>query len=145
MALTPRTVTLPTIPASRLRWGVIAIGLVVFFWLRLEDNGVAVAVVMALLLTALALAAWLWPRIAGRPLSARALVTLLALTGAGLGLLTAPSAALLMLLKNGFHGHLYPDYPAGLIAATLARAPAGAVAGALLGIAAALLLWTRTR
>ncbi len=120
-------------------------GLAVFLWLRLEDHGVVVAVLMGLLVTTLALAAWLWPRIAGQPLPAKRLVISLGLTGALAGLFTALAAALLMLLKNGFHGHLYPDYAAPLIAETLARAPAWALAGALLGLGAALLIQSRAR
>jgi hypothetical protein len=134
--------TLPPIPRLWRRWALIGGGLAVFLWLRLEDHGVATALLMGLLLTALALVWGVWPRLAGRALSARRLLLSLALTGAAGGLLTALFSALLMLLKNGFHGHLYPDYPLTLIEGTLARAPAWALAGALLGAGAALLLLT---
>jgi hypothetical protein len=132
--------TLPPIPRLWRRWALIGGGLAVFFWLRLEDHGVGTALLMGMLLSALTLAWAAWPRLAERTLSARQLVLSLAFTGAVGGLLTALFGALLMLLKNGFHGHLYPDYPIVLIEGTLTRAPAWALAGAFLGAGAALLL-----
>lgn len=138
-------ITLPAIPRAWLRWAIIAGGLTVFFWLRLEDHGVLTAVLMGLVLTVLALASGWWPRSAGKALSPVRLALFMAVTGAAAGLFTALASALLMLLKNGFHGHLYPDYPAPLIGEIIARAPAWALAGALAGIAAALLLLARRR
>jgi predicted lysophospholipase L1 biosynthesis ABC-type transport system permease subunit len=138
-------IRLAPIPAHWRRLALIGGGLLVFFWLRLEDHGVLVALLMGLVVAGLALAFWLWPRLAGRPWQSPVLVLALGLAGMALGLLTALSAALLMLLKNGFHGHLNPDYPAGLIGDTLARAPAWGLAGALLGVSVALLLLARNR
>lgn len=138
-------ITLPAIPRAWLRWAIIAGGMTVFFWLRLEDYGVLTAALMGLALAALASAAWLWPRIARRALTPVRLLLSMAAAGAAAGLLTALFSALLMLLKDGFHGHLYPDYPATLIAGTVARAPAWALAGALIGVAAAQLLLARRR
>lgn len=136
--MNPSTVTLPRLSRRWQRLILIGGGLTVFLWLRLEDHGVATAVTMGLLVATLALTGWLWPRLAGRLFRPGQLALAAVLTGAGLGLLTAFSAAALMLLKTGFHGHLNPDYPAGVMAGTLARAPAWALAGGLLGLAAAL-------
>ncbi|KXK20119.1 MAG: hypothetical protein UZ15_CFX003001838 [Chloroflexi bacterium OLB15] len=47
---------------------------------------------------------------------------------------TAASAALLMLIKNGLHGHLFPDFPFGMIAGVLALAPIWAIGGGLVGL-----------
>jgi hypothetical protein len=44
-----------------------------------------------------------------------------------------------MLLKSAAHAHTYPDYPLPLLGATLARSPAWATAGALIGLGSALL------
>lgn len=141
----PVALTLPSIPSLWRRLALIGGGLAVFFWLRLEDHGVVTALIMAVIVSALALAFWLWPRLAARTWTPPTLILAAALTGGLFGLLTAVSAALLMLLKNGFHGHLNPDYPAGILLDTLARAPAWALAGALLGLAVAFVLVTRTR
>lgn len=142
--MNPPAVTLPCIPRRWQRLIVIGGGLAVFLWLRLEDHGVVPAIIMGLILAGLALIAWLWPRLANRPLKPGRLVLLVALSGVGLGLLTALAAAFLMLLKNGFHGHLNPDYPAGVILDTLVRAPIWALAGGLLA-AALTLVWLAAR
>jgi presenilin-like A22 family membrane protease len=49
-----------------------------------------------------------------------------------------------MLIKNGLHAHLFPDYPFGLIASVIARAPAWALAGSLAGLAL-MLVWAAKR
>lgn len=142
--MNPPAVTLPRIPRRWQRLIVIGGGLTVFLWLRLEDHGVVPAIIMGLILAGLALIVWLWPRLANRPLNPGRFVLLAALSGAGLGLLTALAAAFLMLLKNGFHGHLNPDYPAGVMLDTLARAPGWVLAGGLLAAALAL-IWLAAR
>lgn len=142
--MNPPAVTLPRIPRRWQRLIVIGGGLAVFLWLRLEDHGVVPAIIMGLILAGLALIVWLWPRLANRPLKPGRLVLLAALSGVELGLLTALAAAFLMLLKNGFHGHLNPDYPAGVILDTLVRAPIWALAGGLLAAALAL-VWLAAR
>lgn len=142
--MNPPAVTLPRIPRRWQRLIVIGGGLAVFLWLRLEDHGVVPAIIMGLILAGLALIVWLWPRLANRPLNPGRLVLLAALSGVGLGLLTALAAAFLMLLKNGFHGHLNPDYPAGVMLDTLVRAPLWALAGGLLAAALAL-VWLAAR
>lgn len=57
-----------------------------------------------------------------------------ALVGAIVGLGTAFAAALLMLVKTGWHAHIFPDYPLGMILDVLRRAPAWALAGGLIGL-----------
>jgi hypothetical protein len=114
--------------SPRDRWALLAGSVVVFVWLRLEMNDPASAAVLgwgcaAALAYAFArhtpgLLAW------GAP-------AFFAL-GALCGLAASACTAALMLLKNGSHGHLFPDYPFSLIMAMLERAPAWAIAGALL-------------
>lgn len=58
----------------------------------------------------------------------------LAMIGAIVGLGTAFAAGLLMLVKTGWHAHIFPDYPLGMILDTLRRAPAWAAAGGLFGL-----------
>ena len=132
------TVTLPSIPRRWQRLTTISGGLAVFLWLRLEDHGVVSALIMGLVVAVLIVINGLWPRMVGRSRKPREVIVLAAACGAGLGLMTALASAVLMLLKNGSHGHINPDYPAGLMLDTLARAPVWALAGALLAIAVAL-------
>jgi hypothetical protein len=49
--------------------------------------------------------------------------------------------ALLMLIKDGLHAHLFPDYPFGMIVDILGRAPLWALAGILAGIGLLLAWW----
>ncbi len=143
--MTRASVHLPAIVPRWRRAMVLAGGLAVFFWLRLEDHGVATAILMGLISTALAGMVWVWPHLSRREWGPRGLLVTMGLTGAAAGAASALATAGLMLLKNGFHGHLNPDYPAGLLLDTLSRAPAWALAGALLGIGAALLSLARAR
>ncbi len=53
--------------------------------------------------------------------------------------------AALMLIKNGLHAHLFPDYPFGMIAEILTRAPVWALAGIFAGVGALLARWTVKR
>jgi hypothetical protein len=62
------------------------------------------------------------------------------LSGGAIGGGGAVTAAAAMLLKNGLHGHIFPDYPFGVIAEMLLRAPVWMAAGALTALA--LLLFT---
>jgi hypothetical protein len=50
-----------------------------------------------------------------------------------------------MLVKNGLHSHLFPDYPFGLIVDLLARAPLWALAGMFAGIGLLLAKWAVQR
>lgn len=65
--------------------------------------------------------------------------------GVLLGVGTACIAALLMLLKTGWHAHIFPDFPFGMILDTLGRAPAWAMAGALVGLGLALIAVAKQR
>jgi hypothetical protein len=71
-------------------------------------------------------------------IAARALPLAGALLGAALGLAAALTAATLMFFKNALHAHVFLDYPPALIGAMLARGPVWLLAGALLGLGAAL-------
>lgn len=123
----------------RLRWAYIGCGLAVFAWLAPEDNAVLPPVLLGALTATLATLAWALRRWGGQVLSARFLLMLM--TGLGLlaGLGTSVITAALMLLKNAQHGHIFPDYPLGLVGAILARAPLWALGGALAGLGSALI------
>ncbi len=56
------------------------------------------------------------------------------MTGLGGSVATAG----LMFFKNARHAHVFPDYPAGMLLATLERAPMWAAAGGLIGLSVGL-------
>lgn len=106
-------------------------GLSAFIWLRLEDNAVWSAALIGLLISALFTLSAIG--VSRNPL-------ILILSGGMIGVGGAVTAAAAMLLKNGLHGHVFPDYPFGVIAEMLLRAPIWMAAGALSALA--LLLFT---
>jgi hypothetical protein len=101
-------------------------GIGIFIWLRLEDNAVWSAALIGLLVSAL-----LTLKLIG--LSRNPFVFIL--WGGVVGGGGAVIASILMLLKNGLHGHVFPDYPFGVIAEMLLRAPVWMGAGALAALA----------
>lgn len=99
-------------------------------WLQLEDNHVGPVVLLGAAGAALLAFHWLHARVDFRRSGGRVWLEA-ALSGALVGLLAAVVTALLMVLKAGMHGHVFPDYPPGQILALLARAPTWTLAGAL--------------
>ena len=125
-------------------------GIAVLLWSGMEDSD---ALLVTLLGALLATAAWMTlltsPRLGqilargGRPRQA-------VLAGALIGALASVSTPLLMLFKDLRHAHVYPDYPVGMMLATLERMPAWALAGGLAGFGIGLLLklgagWRKSR
>lgn len=115
-------------------------GAVVLLWLRIEEPAVAPAVLIGWGVSGWLIADWVLRRFGGQRLAATGWCALLSLTGSAIGLGAALAAAGLMLLKNGLHGHIVPDFPFGVIAETLARMPAWGIAGLLAGLGLALAL-----
>lgn len=103
----------------------------VLFWLQLEDNHVLPVVLLGTAGAGLLTVYWLRGRV---DLWQRGLRGWLAvgLSGMVWGVAAAAVTALLMVMKAGMHGHVFPDYPPGQILAVLALAPTWALAGALL-------------
>jgi hypothetical protein len=130
----------PTIRLAHLRVIVLLGGAIVFFWLSLEDDRALSAALMGAGSMALVLIGWLSPSVMGRTLHGKSLWLALIALGALFGAGSAAFAAALMLLKNGLHAHLYPDYPFEMILAMLARAPAWGLAGMLSGAALAMMI-----
>lgn len=103
---------------------------VTLVWLQLEDNQVTPVVLLGVAGAALLAFHWLAARLDFARSGVRPWLEA-ALSGALVGLLAAVVTALLMVLKAGMHGHVFPDYPPGQILALLARAPTWTLAGAL--------------
>lgn len=136
--------TLPRLARRWRRLGVIVYGASALLWLQLEDNGaLAVSLFGAALALLLALL-WLSDHAGGTTHTAHLVLVGALLLGAVIGLGAALATAVLMLLKTGLHSHLFPDYPPGMILATLERAPVWMLAGALSG-AGVVLAWLALR
>lgn len=119
-------------------------GAALFMWLSVEDNTIAPAVIAGLVLSLVTAYAWINNNLGGKTLSLRSVISGAALLGAVIGLGTAAAASGLMLLKNGMHSHVFPDYPFGVIVEILQRAPLWALAGGLAGFGLAL-AWSALR
>ncbi|MBC8097987.1 MAG: hypothetical protein H7Y11_00965 [Armatimonadetes bacterium] len=130
---------LPAYPAA-LRWLMILCGIAIFIWLSPEDNSVLPVVLLSAVVTAVSMTHGVLRRWGGQTIAARYSWVLLPLWGAVLGGGTSLLTAVLMVLKDARHAHLYPDYPLTLITGMLARAPIWAVAGALAAFGVRLVL-----
>lgn len=122
------------------------------FWLPLED--VHSLTVQGFAAWFCWLAAWRWGPTASikivraekmaRPTMSWLIRTSLALAeGVFFGLLVAPLAVLLMLLKSGLHGHPSPDFSLEQVQEVLWRVPLWCLVGALLKLGTSLLKMAR--
>ena len=126
--------------AVRLRRGLwVTIGVVLFFWIGYEDRTTVTPILIGGLI-AVALSFNLAQRIRpGKSPGLRIRVGACTLTGLISGALAMPLAALCMLVKVSLHSHVPPEYSAIQVLAVLERFPVWAGAGALTGLAAALM------
>lgn len=115
----------------RMAWGVF--GAAYFLWLGVEDRSALLVFALGALLSAgLYLEGWSrWVR-GGR---GRSRLLRAAALGLALGASVAPFAAVLMLMKVSLHSHAQPDFSGEQVLGALARTPAWAAAGLLLGTA----------
>ena len=139
----PETDLTLTIPKRRgkLRLGALGYGVLLFIWSSIEDNSVLPVALLGGGLALILLALWITGRFGGRAFAGRSALLAAALAGAAAGLAAALAVALLMLIKDGLHAHLFPDYPFGMIVDILARAPLWALAGIFAGIGGLLAWW----
>lgn len=138
--LTDHTFTVPAY-SGRLRLIALAYGAVLLFWSSLEDNSVLPVALLGGGLALLALSLWLTQRYGGRTFAGRTALLGAVLAGAAFGLAASLAVAVLMLIKDGLHSHLFPDYPFGMIVDILTRAPLWALAGSFAGIGLLLAWW----
>jgi MFS superfamily sulfate permease-like transporter len=125
--------TFPVYRRLRARLIGLVCGVAVFLWLRIEDQNVLFAVLCGISLAVASLGIYAWKLTSGRRYPAQTALIGGVLFGGLCGLASALVTAILMLLKNGFHAHLFPDFPFGMISDMLLRAPIWALAGALIG------------
>lgn len=131
-------------PGRRARWAAILTGLSVFLWLGPEDNHVWSAALMGALVSFVVLAHWVMGRFGGQTLQPRQIILWAGVFGSLAGLGASVLTALLMVLKDVRHAHIFPDYPPGLLLAMLSRAPFWALAGGLIGLSVGL-AWRAVR
>lgn len=135
------TLTIPK-RSTRLRLIALGYGGGLLLWSSLEDNNVLPAALLGGGLALLALALWLTgASFGGKMLAGRRAILAVALFGAAAGFGAALATAALMLLKDGLHAHLFPDYPFGMIIDILARAPLWALATGLASVGGLLAWW----
>jgi len=134
-------VTVPPLPP---RFTLIALcfGGILFSWLSLEDSSVLPASLIGAGVAILMALRWVFVRFGGRTLAFSTALLGAILAGMVIGASAAVLTAALMLFKNGMHAHVFPDFPGGLILDMIVRAPAWAVAGALVGAGVALMINT---
>ncbi len=123
----------------KLTLGAAGCGLLILLWLGTEDSRVGTVTILGAGLALIGAALLVVRHLSGRGLTQRQVLAGSILLGAGVGASSAPAALLLMLLKSAVHAHSYPDFSPAIMGGTLARLPAWALAGALLGLSAGLL------
>lgn len=131
--------------ARRLRrWGLPISGAAIFVWLRVEDNHLLPVVLLGWMSAVVLAGSWALTVAASfrwEVLPPSLALPLGALAGAGTGLGAALITPVLMLLKNGLHAHLFPDFPFGVITGVLVLAPAWLFSGMLIGAGLVLVIW----
>lgn len=121
----------PLLPRRERRILTFAGGAALFLWLSVEDNTVLPAALAGVSVSVVGFILWLDRRLSGATARFRLIVLASPFVGAGMGVGGAALTAALMLVKNGMHGHIFPDYPFGIMRDMLSRAPGWAVVGAL--------------
>ena len=119
-------------PVSRLL--MVMAGMVILGWSGLEDKDVVAVTALGWTLAGLTVMIGLMSRFGGRTLGTDSLHKPAALVGSAVGALASLMTVLLMLFKNLLHGHVYPDYPPGLMLGILERLLAWGLAGGLAGL-----------
>jgi hypothetical protein len=115
-------------------------GAFVFVWLGTEEDSVALVSLLGLGIAMLATIHGLF-RLSGRTFTARVWIVAAVALGALIGAGAIAGTILLMIMKTSMHSHIFPDYPFPLISGIFERLPAWAAAGALVGLAAALVIY----
>lgn len=117
-------------------------GVILMIWMSSENTNMILTSLLGLGITIVVGSLSILKRFGGRSVQLRiwfpGLIGLGTLMGAGTTLMTF----VLMVFKNGQHGHLVPDFPGTMVVDLLARLPSWTLAGGLLGTATALFIIT---
>ena len=111
-------------PSSLKTWRSVAfgLGLLILFWLPIEDQSILVPVLLAVAVVVVAVG-FARLKYALRP----------PIAGFLGGLIVSPITLLVMVFKTGLHGHGTPDFTAQQIIQVIQLAPVWTLAGGLLG------------
>ncbi len=138
--LTSTAFRVPTL-SNRLRLTALGYGGILLIWSSLEDNTMLPVALLGGGLALLGMILWITRNYGGASFTRRLALLAASLVGAATGLAASLATALLMLIKDGLHSHVFPDYPFGMLVDTLTRAPLWALAGILAGIGLLLAWW----
>jgi hypothetical protein len=115
-------------------------GAFVFVWLGTEEDSVWLVSLLGLGISLLATAHAIF-RLSGRTFPPRVWIMAAVALGALIGAGAVAGTILLMLMKTSMHSHIFPDYSFPLISGIFERLPTWILAGALFGLASALLIY----
>lgn len=121
-------------PGPRSRMLAVGYGIILFFWLSIEDTALWPVIVLGTGAAVLISVLLILDKMGGRWLPAHRVPPGLSLAGAISGLGAGLAVAVLMFFKNARHAHVFPDYPTAMMLAVLERSPIWAVAGGLIGL-----------
>lgn len=120
--------------ARQFRRLAIIYGVMLFIWLSAEDVSVQPVTLLGWGLAFLILLLMTWGKLDGLTLNGRAILVFAVLMGSVAGLGASVATTALMFFKNAWHAHIFPDFPTGMLLATLERAPVWAAAGGFIGL-----------
>lgn len=126
--------------STRARHLFVICGIAVLLWSGMEDDDARMVTLLGMLLAAALSLMLISSQRLPEQLRRLSLAQRGAMSGALIGALASLTTPLLMLFKDLRHAHVFPDYPAGMMLATLERMPAWALAGGLAGFGIGLLL-----
>ncbi len=115
-------------PQLRLRWSSFLLGMIILFWLPIEDENLTVAIILAIAICFLGVAL----AREKRQLASRNYVWV-GLLG---GLCVGPVGFLLMVFKIGLHHHRIPDFTINQLFRFVVSSPIWAISGGVLGFGA---------
>lgn len=122
-----------------LRNAAIGVGVVVLFWLPIEDTQINTVTLLALFIAAFGAAQVVYRRRTSKFHAARGAALIGLLAGAS----TTPIALLLITLKTGIHSHGVPDFTLAQITTLILRTPYFAIGGLLVALGCAIWLLNR--
>lgn len=125
---------------TRARHLLVISGIAALLWSGMEDNDARLVTLLGALLAAGACMTLVNSRCFPARLQSLSAVKRAALSGALSGALASVATPLLMLFKDLRHAHVFPDYPPGMMLATLERMPVWALAVGLAGFGFGILL-----
>lgn len=111
----------------------------ILVWMSLEDRGALSVSLLGTGFTIILTIQWIRQHYGAQSFVLRSWVLGAVVCGAWIGAFSAIMTALLMFFKTSWHGHIFADYPPLMIWSLLQRMPFWSLAGALIGLAVAMM------